>query len=170
MQAGAVPQNQPAGATNWVGGERPKVGCPTLPPKRTPPEVSSGKSNYGISPNLRIDCRTSKSALLNLQPRTFLHALVGGPRIIIRAFLDSRKAYVAYVDSVISPANMAQKCVHQGCGKSFTDPDAEDCLYHSGPPVFHEGQKGDIFRNISTPTNAASRFYNSICLKHLLFG
>ncbi|KAK6359185.1 hypothetical protein TWF696_000350 [Orbilia brochopaga] len=35
----------------------------------------------------------------------------------------------------------AQKCTHQGCGKMFTDPD-EDCQYHPGPPVFHEGQKG----------------------------
>ncbi|KAB5579942.1 HSP20-like chaperone [Coniochaeta sp. 2T2.1] len=36
---------------------------------------------------------------------------------------------------------MAQKCVHQGCGKTFTDVD-EVCNYHPGPPVFHEGQKG----------------------------
>ncbi|KAM6538853.1 hypothetical protein FALCPG4_000704 [Fusarium falciforme] len=36
---------------------------------------------------------------------------------------------------------MAQKCVHQGCGKEFTDPD-EKCEYHPGPPIFHEGQKG----------------------------
>ncbi|CAD6446643.1 a054c1a9-af72-4334-b59e-6aaffa5facdb [Sclerotinia trifoliorum] len=36
---------------------------------------------------------------------------------------------------------MAQKCVHQSCGKVYTDPE-EDCLYHPGPPVFHEGQKG----------------------------
>ncbi|GAB1311083.1 Cysteine and histidine-rich domain-containing protein 1 [Madurella fahalii] len=36
---------------------------------------------------------------------------------------------------------MAQTCVHQGCGKSYTDPD-EVCRYHPGPPVFHEGQKG----------------------------
>jgi hypothetical protein len=36
---------------------------------------------------------------------------------------------------------MASKCVHKGCGKEFTDPE-EDCLYHPGPPVFHEGQKG----------------------------
>ncbi|CAM1507202.1 Fc.00g068430.m01.CDS01 [Cosmosporella sp. VM-42] len=36
---------------------------------------------------------------------------------------------------------MAQKCVHQGCGKEFTDTD-EKCEYHPGPPVFHEGQKG----------------------------
>ena len=36
---------------------------------------------------------------------------------------------------------MAQKCVHKGCGKKFTDPD-EDCIYHPGPPIFHEGQKG----------------------------
>lgn len=36
---------------------------------------------------------------------------------------------------------MAQKCVHKGCGKTFTDPE-EKCTYHPGPPVFHEGQKG----------------------------
>ncbi|KAH7137201.1 HSP20-like chaperone [Dactylonectria estremocensis] len=36
---------------------------------------------------------------------------------------------------------MALKCVHQGCGKEYTDAD-EKCEYHPGPPVFHEGQKG----------------------------
>ncbi|KAI1505255.1 HSP20-like chaperone [Biscogniauxia marginata] len=36
---------------------------------------------------------------------------------------------------------MAQKCVHQGCGKQYTDTD-EVCKYHPGPPIFHEGQKG----------------------------
>ncbi|KAK3076005.1 hypothetical protein LTR53_000182 [Teratosphaeriaceae sp. CCFEE 6253] len=55
---------------------------------------------------------------------------------------------------------MAQKCVHKGCGKAFSDPE-EPCAYHrntislpipprltanplltAGPPVFHEGQKG----------------------------
>ncbi|KAJ5429687.1 hypothetical protein N7491_006703 [Penicillium cf. griseofulvum] len=36
---------------------------------------------------------------------------------------------------------MAGKCVHKACGKTFTDPE-EDCVYHPGPPVFHEGQKG----------------------------
>ncbi|KAK4128173.1 Phosphoenolpyruvate/pyruvate domain-containing protein [Parathielavia appendiculata] len=36
---------------------------------------------------------------------------------------------------------MAQKCVHQGCGKIFADTD-EICRYHPGPPIFHEGQKG----------------------------
>ena len=36
---------------------------------------------------------------------------------------------------------MSQKCVHQGCGKLFSDP-TEKCEYHPGPPVFHEGQKG----------------------------
>jgi len=36
---------------------------------------------------------------------------------------------------------MASKCVHKGCGKIFTDPE-EECVYHPGPPVFHEGQKG----------------------------
>ncbi|CAF9926670.1 MAG: hypothetical protein GOMPHAMPRED_004208 [Gomphillus americanus] len=36
---------------------------------------------------------------------------------------------------------MAQKCVHKGCGKRFTDAE-EICIYHPGPPIFHEGQKG----------------------------
>ncbi|KAK6221009.1 hypothetical protein LQW54_001581 [Pestalotiopsis sp. IQ-011] len=36
---------------------------------------------------------------------------------------------------------MAQKCVHKGCGKTYTDAD-EVCTYHPGSPVFHEGQKG----------------------------
>ncbi|KAF4122649.1 CHORD protein [Geosmithia morbida] len=36
---------------------------------------------------------------------------------------------------------MPQKCVHQGCGKVFTDAE-EECVYHPGPPIFHEGQKG----------------------------
>ncbi|KAH8808279.1 chord-domain-containing protein [Xylogone sp. PMI_703] len=38
-------------------------------------------------------------------------------------------------------AQEPQKCVHQSCGKTFTDPD-EECVYHPGPPIFHEGQKG----------------------------
>ncbi|ESZ90302.1 integrin beta-1-binding protein [Sclerotinia borealis F-4128] len=36
---------------------------------------------------------------------------------------------------------MSQKCVHQSCAKVYTDPE-EDCFYHPGPPIFHEGQKG----------------------------
>ncbi|TVY78263.1 Cysteine and histidine-rich domain-containing protein [Lachnellula suecica] len=36
---------------------------------------------------------------------------------------------------------MAQKCVHQSCGKMYSDPE-EECHYHPGPPIFHEGQKG----------------------------
>ncbi|KJX99995.1 cord and cs domain containing protein [Zymoseptoria brevis] len=36
---------------------------------------------------------------------------------------------------------MAQKCVHKGCEKLFSDPE-DACVYHPGPPVFHEGQKG----------------------------
>ncbi|KAH6678370.1 HSP20-like chaperone [Halenospora varia] len=36
---------------------------------------------------------------------------------------------------------MTQKCVHKPCGKMYTDPE-EECLYHPGPPIFHEGQKG----------------------------
>ena len=39
---------------------------------------------------------------------------------------------------------MAQKCVHQSCGKMYTDPE-EECRYHSGPPIFHEGQKGTLY-------------------------
>ncbi|KAH9865410.1 hypothetical protein J1614_008993 [Plenodomus biglobosus] len=37
--------------------------------------------------------------------------------------------------------DMAKKCVHKGCGKTYED-EAEECVYHPGPPVFHEGQKG----------------------------
>ncbi len=36
---------------------------------------------------------------------------------------------------------MAKKCVHKGCGKTYESED-EACIYHPGPPVFHEGQKG----------------------------
>lgn len=38
---------------------------------------------------------------------------------------------------------MAGKCVHKACGKTFSDPE-EECVYHPGPPVFHEGQKGKL--------------------------
>ncbi|RMZ75066.1 hypothetical protein DV738_g5664, partial [Chaetothyriales sp. CBS 135597] len=41
----------------------------------------------------------------------------------------------------MSAETTAQKCVHKGCGKVFTDPE-EPCVYHPGPPEFHEGQKG----------------------------
>lgn len=40
---------------------------------------------------------------------------------------------------------MAEKCVHKGCGKVFSDPD-EPCVYHPGPPIFHEGQKGSYMK------------------------
>ncbi|KAF2085184.1 CORD and CS domain-containing protein [Saccharata proteae CBS 121410] len=37
---------------------------------------------------------------------------------------------------------MAKKCVHKGCGKSYeADSSNDDCVYHPGPPEFHEGQK-----------------------------
>ena len=36
---------------------------------------------------------------------------------------------------------MAKKCVHKGCGKTYENED-DECFYHPGPPVFHEGQKG----------------------------
>lgn len=51
---------------------------------------------------------------------------------------------------------MAQKCVHQGCGKTYTDED-EVCRYHPGPPIFHEGQKGKSRRgqpHTGNPENA----------------
>ncbi|KAI9665244.1 MAG: hypothetical protein M1829_005782 [Trizodia sp. TS-e1964] len=35
----------------------------------------------------------------------------------------------------------AQICVRSGCGREYTDA-AEECQYHPGPPIFHEGQKG----------------------------
>ena len=45
--------------------------------------------------------------------------------------------------------DMAQKCIHKGCGKVFTDPE-EECVYHSGAPIFHEGQKGkSSFQQVS---------------------
>lgn len=37
---------------------------------------------------------------------------------------------------------MAKKCVHKGCGKTYENDDDDGCVYHPGPPVFHEGQKG----------------------------
>ncbi len=43
---------------------------------------------------------------------------------------------------------MAKKCVHKGCGKAFSDPE-EDCVYHPGPPIFHEGQKGGLPATLS---------------------
>lgn len=46
---------------------------------------------------------------------------------------------------------MAQKCVHRGCEQEYTDPD-EVCRYHPGPPVFHEGQKGEIEKESLFPS------------------
>ncbi|KAI5296529.1 hypothetical protein KEM52_000712 [Ascosphaera acerosa] len=40
-----------------------------------------------------------------------------------------------------APAPTPLKCVHKGCGKTYTDPE-EECHYHPGGPEFHEGQKG----------------------------
>jgi hypothetical protein len=48
---------------------------------------------------------------------------------------------------------MAKKCVHKGCGKTYENED-EECLYHPGPPVFHEGQKGQF--TASMPWNPES--------------
>ena len=38
--------------------------------------------------------------------------------------------------------NKPLKCVHKGCGKQYTNPSDPPCVYHPGPPEFHEGQKG----------------------------
>lgn len=46
--------------------------------------------------------------------------------------------------------SMTSKCVHKGCGKEFTDPE-EACVYHPGPPVFHEGQKGRDLDSLDYP-------------------
>lgn len=51
--------------------------------------------------------------------------------------------YIPILNLILPPhrLKMAQKCVHQSCGKMYSDPE-EECLYHPGPPIFHEGQKG----------------------------
>lgn len=62
----------------------------------------------------------------------------------------------------------AQKCVHQSCGKIFTDPD-EECHYHPGPPVFHEGQKGKKLAYLISfkgrPTHSSSFIVGWKCCK-----
>ncbi len=77
--------------------------------------------------------------------------LVLGALFIIYCFshrLLSRKSGLAQQPGLtkarkaaVSKPDMAQKFVHKGCGKVFTDAE-EPCVYHPGPPVFHEGQKG----------------------------
>ena len=52
--------------------------------------------------------------------------------------------------------DMAERCVHKGCGKTFTDPQ-EECIYHPGPPIFHEGQKG-----VWTPSHPRIRIYQTL--------
>lgn len=42
--------------------------------------------------------------------------------------------------SEASPTNPL-RCLHKGCQKTYTDAN-ETCIYHPGPPEFHEGQKG----------------------------
>eukprot|EP01103_Thecamoeba_quadrilineata_P020509 TRINITY_DN8847_c0_g1_i1.p1 TRINITY_DN8847_c0_g1~~TRINITY_DN8847_c0_g1_i1.p1 ORF type:complete len:388 (+),score=61.82 TRINITY_DN8847_c0_g1_i1:23-1186(+) len=41
-----------------------------------------------------------------------------------------------------SPKTSTYKCTHNGCGQTYTEGDGSQCYYHSGPAVFHEGQKG----------------------------
>src|SRR5690242_20702511 len=55
------------------------------------------------------------------------------------AFLYSK--VLIRLSLTLSHTMAEQKCVHKGCGKTFTDP-SEECVYHPGPPIFHEGQKG----------------------------
>ncbi|KAI0860028.1 Pyruvate/Phosphoenolpyruvate kinase-like domain-containing protein [Xylaria cubensis] len=61
--------------------------------------------------------------------------------VIRQAWKSRAVCLIVYVDTNKKGIVMAQKCVHQGCGKEYSDPD-EVCRYHPGPPVFHEGQKG----------------------------
>ena len=53
--------------------------------------------------------------------------------------------FTLHISFLTISVNMAQKCVHKGCGKVFSDPE-EPCVYHPGPPEFHEGQKGWLAR------------------------
>ena len=55
--------------------------------------------------------------------------------IILPRTLFLLQLHIAKIDK------MASKCVHKGCEKMYTNPD-EECKYHPGPPVFHEGLKG----------------------------
>lgn len=55
----------------------------------------------------------------------------------------SLESWQRYFPSTSQP-KMAQKCVHQSCGKTYTDSE-EECFYHPGPPIFHEGQKGKLW-------------------------
>jgi hypothetical protein len=59
----------------------------------------------------------------------------------------------------------AVKCVHKGCGKVFTEPSEEECVYHPGPPIFHEGQKG-IFSPPKPvqPNSPYSLHFQSTCI------
>jgi len=59
---------------------------------------------------------------------------------------------------------MAQKCVHKGCGKVFTDPE-EPCTYHPGPPEFHEGQKGSPNTRQLTISSTLTRLLGWKCCK-----
>ncbi|KAI1822409.1 Pyruvate/Phosphoenolpyruvate kinase-like domain-containing protein [Xylaria intraflava] len=58
-------------------------------------------------------------------------------RVILQAWKSRAVGRIAL--SIV--VGMALKCVHQGCGKEYSNAD-EVCKYHPGPPVFHEGQKG----------------------------
>ena len=63
------------------------------------------------------------------------------PVNIVRAPLKT--PHISHLPDPSAQCNtMASKCVHKGCGKTFDDPE-EACVYHPGPPVFHEGQKGE---------------------------
>ncbi len=70
--------------------------------------------------------------------------LSSGPAVFFRSSrrrisrLDTLQPLLGFSDPLHT---MAGKCVHKGCGKTFADPE-EACVYHPGPPVFHEGQKG----------------------------
>lgn len=60
--------------------------------------------------------------------------------LLVYRSIDLRYYYSNYLELKFY---MAQKCAHKGCERDFTDPE-EDCHYHPGAPIFHEGQKGEL--------------------------
>jgi hypothetical protein len=67
--------------------------------------------------------------------------------------VDTSSQHTTYFRLTIVFQTMAKKCVHKGCGKTYENED-DECLYHPGPPVFHEGQKGQS--TASMPWNPSS--------------
>ena len=99
--------------------------------------------------NIELKSALRSVQLLKVQPHAIVSSGDSCSRQPLGKFLDSDRASSNCANFSIQftaiyllwPTTMAQKCVHKGCGKTFTDPE-EDCIFHPGPPIFHEGQKG----------------------------